>query len=82
MHFNLPSSSIPIGNTYISDGSGRLFTSSLDSVTRGAEFVDIEKVYSLEGVYFANKYVHNFRNKRTVLSVPPKEFSKDEIREK
>ena len=45
-----------MGNTYISDGSGKYYSLSLSNVIRGVEYVDFEKVNSLEGVYLANKY--------------------------
>ena len=45
-----------MGNVYISDGSGRYFSDSLDNVLRGTEFVDFEKINSLEGVFIANKF--------------------------
>lgn len=45
-----------MGNVYISDGSGRFYSESLDSVVRGTEFVDFEKINSLDGVFIANKF--------------------------
>lgn len=45
-----------MGNVYISDGSGKYYSLSISNVIRGVEFVDFEKVNSLEGVYLANKY--------------------------
>jgi hypothetical protein len=45
-----------MGNTYISDGSGKFYALSLTNVIRGTEYVDFEKVNSLEGVYLANKF--------------------------
>jgi len=45
-----------MGNLYISDGSGRFFSLSIENVLRGVSFVDFEKINSLEGVYMVNKY--------------------------
>ena len=45
-----------MGNTYISDGTGKFYSLSLNNVIRGLEYVDFEKVNSLEGVYLANKF--------------------------
>jgi len=45
-----------MGNVYISDGSGQYFSLSIDKTLRGREYVDFEKVNSLEGVYIANVY--------------------------
>ena len=47
----------PLGNVYISDGTGKFFSPSITSVLKGYEYVDFEKVNSLEGVFLANKYV-------------------------
>ena len=44
-----------MGNVYISDGSGKFYSLSLPNVIRGVEYVDFEKVNSLDGVYLANK---------------------------
>jgi hypothetical protein len=48
-----------MGNVYISDGSGKLYSESIDGVLRGTEFVDFEKINSLEGVFVANRYSSN-----------------------
>ena len=45
-----------MGNTYISDGTGKYYSLSISNVIRGVEYVDFEKVNSLEGVYLANKF--------------------------
>ncbi len=45
-----------MGNVYISDGSGKFYSLSMENVIRGTEFVDFEKVNSLDGVFLANKY--------------------------
>ena len=52
-----------MGNVYVSDGSGMFFSLSMDNVIRGMEYVDFEKVNSLEGVFLANK----FDNKKSML---------------
>ena len=44
-----------MGNVYISDFSGRRFSGSVSNVVRGTEYVDFEKVNSLEGVFLTNK---------------------------
>ena len=49
-------STSPLGDIYVSDGSGKYYTLSIDEVHRGMELVDFEKVNSLEGVFLANKY--------------------------
>jgi hypothetical protein len=53
-----------MGDVYISDGSGKFFSLSIDGVLKGAEFVDFEKVNALEGVYMTNKY--DFEQKHTI----------------
>lgn len=45
-----------MGDVYVSDGSGKYFSLSIDSVLKGVEYVDFEKVNSLEGVYLTNKF--------------------------
>lgn len=55
-----------MGNTYVSDGSGKFFSLSLTNVIRGVEYVDFEKVNSLEGVYLANKFDVKAAKKPTV----------------
>lgn len=52
-----------MGNVYASDGSGMFFSLSMDNVIRGMEYVDFEKVSSLEGVFLANK----FDNKKNMM---------------
>ena len=47
-----------MGNVYISDYTGRQFSESLTNVVRGTEFVDFEKVNSLDGVFISNKYLY------------------------
>lgn len=44
------------GDIYISDGSGKFYSMSLEDSVRGLEFVDFEKINSLEGVFIANKF--------------------------
>lgn len=48
--------SSPLGSIYVSDGSGKYYTMSIDDVHRGQDLVDFEKVNSLEGVFLANKF--------------------------
>jgi hypothetical protein len=61
-------SSSPLGNIYVSDGSGKYYTLSIDAVHRGQELVDFEKVNSLEGVFLANKY----KSKGSTIAPKPK----------
>ena len=49
-------SKAPLGNVYMSDGTGRFFSPSISNVLKGYEYVDFEKVNSLEGVFLTNKY--------------------------
>ena len=75
----------PLGNIFISDGSGKFYSLSLENVLRGTELVDFEKINSLEGVFMANRFdtdhTHDedfheaFTNKKT------KHFSEIEIAE-
>jgi len=43
------------GDIYISDGSGKLYSLSLQTAVRGFEFVDFEKINSLDGTFVANR---------------------------
>lgn len=52
-----------MGNVYISDGSGKFYSLSIENVIRGTEFVDFEKVNSLDGVFLANKFDVNHSRK-------------------
>lgn len=45
-----------MGTVYISDGSGKFYSISIENVMRGTEYVDFEKINSLEGVFLANKF--------------------------
>jgi Sortilin, neurotensin receptor 3, len=45
-----------MGNVFISDGSGKYYSLSLENVMRGTEYVDFEKVNSLDGVFLSNKF--------------------------
>jgi hypothetical protein len=40
----------------MSDGSGKYYSLSLENVLRGMEYVDFEKINSLEGVFVANRF--------------------------
>jgi len=55
-----------MGNVYISDGSGKFYSLSIENVIRGTEFVDFEKVNSLDGVFLANKYDVNHSRKMSL----------------
>lgn len=56
LHIQNHGSYTPMGNMYISDGTGRFYSLSIENVLRGVSFVDFEKINSLEGVYVVNKY--------------------------
>ena len=56
LHIQNRGAGLPLGNIYMSDGSGKFYTLSVDNVLRGSELVDFEKVNSLEGVFLANKF--------------------------
>lgn len=43
-----------MGDVFISDGSGKFYSLSMENVIRGTEYVDFEKLNSLDGVFFAN----------------------------
>jgi hypothetical protein len=45
-----------MGNVYISDGTGKYYSLSMDNVIRGTEYIDFEKINSLNGVFLTNKY--------------------------
>jgi len=46
----------PLGNIFVSDGSGKYYSMSIADVYRGTDLVDFEKINSLEGVFIANRY--------------------------
>lgn len=56
LHIENQGPNIPLGSIFISDGSGKYYTISIDKVIKGSDFVDFEKVNSLEGVFIANRY--------------------------
>lgn len=56
LHIQNHGPNIPLGSIFISDGSGKYYTISIENVIRGSDFVDFEKINSLEGVFLANKY--------------------------
>jgi hypothetical protein len=56
LHIQNHGPNTPMGNVYISDGSGKFYSLSIDNVIRGTEYVDFEKVNSLDGVFLANKF--------------------------
>jgi Sortilin, neurotensin receptor 3, len=45
-----------MGDVFISDGTGKFYSLSLENVIRGTEYVDFEKINSLDGVFLANKF--------------------------
>ena len=45
-----------MGSVYISDGSGKFYSLSMENVIRGTEYVDFEKINSLDGVFVSNKF--------------------------
>lgn len=56
LHIQNHGANTPLGNIFISDGSGKYYTLSMENVIRGTEFVDFEKINSLEGVFIANRW--------------------------
>ncbi len=56
LHIQTQGANSPIGNIYISEGSGTEYSLTLDNVLRGSSYVDFEKINSLTGVYIANKF--------------------------
>lgn len=56
LHIQNHGGDTPLGNIFISDGSGKYYSLSLENVLRGVEFVDFEKINSLEGVFMANRF--------------------------
>jgi hypothetical protein len=47
---------LPLGDIFVSDGSGKYYALSIDDVVRGEDLVDFEKINSLEGVFITNKH--------------------------
>jgi hypothetical protein len=56
LHIQNHGPTIPLGSIFISDGTGKYYTISIENVIKGSDFVDFEKVNSLEGVFIANRY--------------------------
>jgi hypothetical protein len=56
LHVQSHGGSGPLGNIYVSDGSGRYYSMSIADVYRGTDLVDFEKINSLEGVFISNRY--------------------------
>ena len=81
MYFNTPGATTPIGDDFISDGSGRLFSNSLERVIRGTEYVDMEKLNSLDGVFFANREKHDHRSNRKTLFFVNGEMTPEQMQE-
>jgi hypothetical protein len=53
-----------MGNVYISDYQGKYYSESIKNVLRGTEYVDFERINSLDGVFLANRYLFA-KNKKT-----------------
>ena len=53
-----------MGNVYISDYQGKSYSESIKNVLRGTEYVDFERINSLDGVFLANRYLFA-KNKKT-----------------
>jgi hypothetical protein len=60
----------PLGDIFVSDGSGKFYSMSLENVVRGQDLVDFEKVNSLEGVFLANKFIDDTSTKSSSHIVP------------
>lgn len=56
LHIQTHGTETPLGDIFVSDGSGKFYSMSVSDVLRGSELVDFEKVNSLEGVFLANKF--------------------------
>jgi hypothetical protein len=56
LHIQSNGVKVPMGNVYMSDGSGINYSLSVEHVIKGIEYVDFEKVNSLEGVFISNKF--------------------------
>lgn len=82
LHVQNHGANTPLGNIFISDGSGKFYSLSLENVLRGIEFVDFENVNSLEGVFIANRYdTEHTHNKEFHAKFKGKEFTENEINE-
>ena len=83
LHISNHGPNTPLGNIFISDGSGRFYSLSLENVLRGNEFVDFEKINSLEGVFVANRFdtehTHDASFHDTFKNGGKKEFSQAQI---
>jgi hypothetical protein len=56
LHIQNHGANTPMGTVYISDGSGKFYSLSMENVIRGTEYVDFEKINSLDGVFLSNKF--------------------------
>ena len=82
LHVQTLGAEIPLGNIFVSDGSGKFYSMSLQNVLRGQELVDFEKVNSLEGVFLANKFEESSSHANRDSILPKdnkKKFTKAEI---
>lgn len=70
-----------MGNVFISDGSGKFYSLSIENVIRGSEFVDFEKVNSLDGVFLANKFDVDHSRKFTYGGKSKGKNGKDQFNE-
>lgn len=59
-----------MGNVYISDFQGKYYSESIKNVLRGTEYVDFERVNSLDGVFLTNRYLFA-KNKKTGQYIKP-----------
>jgi hypothetical protein len=68
LHIQNHGPEIPLGNIFISNHLGTQFSLSTENVLRGTSYVDFEKLSSLQGVYFVNKYAgeHSHTGERLV----------------
>jgi hypothetical protein len=64
LHIQSHGASSPMGNVYISDYQGKYYSESIKNVLRGTEYVDFERINSLDGVFLANRYLFA-KNKKT-----------------
>jgi hypothetical protein len=71
-----------MGNVYISDGTGKYYSLSMDNVIRGTEYIDFEKINSLDGVFVTNKYDIAHSHQSAYDSPASKDDWEDEIYEK
>lgn len=56
LHIQNHGPNTPMGNVFISDSTGKYYSLSMENVIRGTDYIDFEKVNSLNGVFMTNKY--------------------------